>query len=326
MHPAFKIYEETTPQLIAFLKNTQLGSNGARYQHLDTEQRLKQLENPLHLSLFRNERIIGNVSFSRRNKDWYVRYFAFDSGLQGSGKSKEKQGGQSFLKNELRRFFQDKIESGEVESFYAYIDPKNDQSFLLAQTLGFVKANRLYTQTFSRVNPKKSKFVEKINEDEARTLIRQHFLKNTYFHVQNNIGKPYVLKNRDGKIIAFATVRTIRWKILRLPGKYGSQLLKIIPFLPVINSIFKPKQHEFLGIDNVWMENQNSQNFAVFFSAILELEKKKKMIWWTAKKPPQSRWGPMHALLSTAPVDLYVICKRPQAQGTTHYSVAADFS
>ena len=52
--------------LIKLLSNTELGTNGARYVHLDTEVRIKEADNPWSFSLERNGRIIGNVTFCVR--------------------------------------------------------------------------------------------------------------------------------------------------------------------------------------------------------------------------------------------------------------------
>jgi len=108
MHPAFRIYEEATPELIQFLERTILGTNGARYQHLNTAQRIKELDNPLHISLIRNEKIIANITFCRRGKNWYIRYFAFDMVFQSTSK-KGKTNRNSLLRAELTQFFRDKL-------------------------------------------------------------------------------------------------------------------------------------------------------------------------------------------------------------------------
>jgi hypothetical protein len=312
--------------LIAFLKSTILGSNGAQYQHLDTEIRLAQLENPLHLSLFRNDKIIGNITFSRREKNWYVRYFAFNSAFRGSGQNKNNRIGNSFLKKELRQFFQDQIDTGEVNSFYAYIDPMNDQSFLMAEELGFIKSNQVFTQTFSRIHPKQTTRISTIVEAQARSLIRDNSGNLSYFYNQNNIGTAYVLKDETGDIIAFATAKLISWKLIRLPGRFGSILLKTIPYIPGLNRIINPKKHEFIGIDNVWIKHNQPLITEEFFNGILVLEKQKMIIWWTDKMTENTQWGIMHALLNKTPIDLYTLPKLPDNQTTTQFTVVDDFS
>ena len=55
----FKIRKEATPALLELLNNTTLGTNGAMYRHLDTKSRILEADNPLYLSMERNDKVIG---------------------------------------------------------------------------------------------------------------------------------------------------------------------------------------------------------------------------------------------------------------------------
>lgn len=114
----FTLRTDASPQVMQLLDKNTLGTNGAKYKHLDTPRRMKLLYNPLFLSLERNNKCLGNVTFCRRNKEWYVRYFAFDRLVQGAGKSRSKKK-DSILKTTLNAFFSDKLQKGEAKSFYA---------------------------------------------------------------------------------------------------------------------------------------------------------------------------------------------------------------
>ncbi len=331
MHPAFKIYEEATPELIEFLSSTVLGTNGAKYQHLDTETRIRQLENPLHLSLFRNKKIIANITFSRRGKNWYVRYFAFDKIFQGEGQNSKGSKKSSLLKNELRSFFQEKIDSGEVECFYAYIDPQNDKSHVAAKELGFKKSGEVFTQTFSRFKPKNSQRVELIvNEDEIIDVHTDKFSKETFYHQQTVRGKTYCLRNNQGMIVAIANASLFRWKIHRLPGRLGNLLVKTIPFIPYLNKFITPQKHEFVGVDHVWIAENNGVLVEELFNSILFHEKRKMIVWWTdqriIKMSEKVRWGIMHALLKTTRVDTFFICKSLKYTNLSQFTICEDFS
>ena len=39
--------DKISPELIELLTNTELGTNGARYIHLDTKERIKEADNPV---------------------------------------------------------------------------------------------------------------------------------------------------------------------------------------------------------------------------------------------------------------------------------------
>ena len=331
MHPAFQQYETATPELIQFLSNTVLGTHGAKYQHLDTQERVEQLENPLHLSLIRNEKILGNITFSRRGKNWYVRYFAFDTFFQRTKTKDSRKTKRSFLKEELRHFFQAKIDSGEVSAFYAYIDPKNDKSHLLATELGFNKSGELSTQTFSRLQTKISSRFELIDDSEVQNnLIQNHFSEKTFYHIQNNPGKMYCIRNKQLEIIAFGCALPLRWKIYRFPGQLGGITVKLLPYIPFLNQIIQPRNHTFIGIDKVWVKEDKSELLEELFSGILATEKKKTIVWWTASNAKYTKsglkWGLLHTLLGVSPVHIYQISNNTIDNSSDHFSVSTDFS
>jgi hypothetical protein len=68
----FKIRKEATPALLELLNNTILGTNGAKYRHLDTTSRILEADNPLFLSLERRDKVIGNVTFCQRDNFCYI--------------------------------------------------------------------------------------------------------------------------------------------------------------------------------------------------------------------------------------------------------------
>lgn len=326
MHPSFQLYEEATPELVAFLSAATLGTNGAKYQHLDTSDRIQELENPLHLSLIRNEKI----TFARRKKNWYVRYFAFDKLLQSTGKNTSARAKKSVLKNELASFFRTKFENGEAECFYSYIDPSNDKSHQAAVALGFRKSDTVYTQTFSRVRPKASLRMITLNIESSRKFIDNKFKTEKFYHETKAPGRSYCLKNDDGEIIAFANASPLNWKIHRLPGRFGQLFVSVLPYIPILSSIINPKNFTFLGIDHVWVQDSNSALLSELLSSILKIEHQKMLIWWTDKRvlkhSDHVRWGVMHALLKTNPVDVYTIDNNLTNMGVKHFSVAKDFS
>ena len=84
----FKLRLEATPALLELLNNTTLGTNGAKYRHLDTSKRILEADNPLFLSVERNDKVLGNITFCQRDNFWYIRYFAFSTYTQSGIKKK----------------------------------------------------------------------------------------------------------------------------------------------------------------------------------------------------------------------------------------------
>lgn len=330
MHSAFQMYEEATPELIAFLKNTVLGTNGTLYQHLDTHTRIQELENPLHLSLIRNEKILGNITFCRRGKNWYVRYFAFDKALQGTGKDTGNRK-QSILKTELRQFFSEKLRSNEVNSFYAYIDAKNEKSVQLAKELGFSrKPSTVNTLTYSRFWPKSSERIRILSDEQAKEHHSNLFQNEAYFFEQKVPGRTYALYNSKNEIVASAHVKTINWKMHRLPGRFGHVTIKVLPYIPILSAFIQPKKHVFLGVDHVFVAENNKQLYEELLSAILHINEKKLLVWWTAKRPKALAenfyWGPMHKFYRNTKIDFYTLEKNESNLSNLPFLVASDLS
>ena len=123
----FTIRDKATPALLELLSQTTLGTNGARYRHLDTPERVQEADNPLFLSVERDGKVQGNVTFCKRGKRWYVRYFAFSGQKQASATGQNTEKGNSMLKQNIADFYEEVFEGkyGDApEAFYAFIDPR----------------------------------------------------------------------------------------------------------------------------------------------------------------------------------------------------------
>ena len=318
LSPLFRLREEATPALLELLSSVTLGTNGAHYRHLDTEHRIHEADNPLHLSLERRERVMGNVTFCRREKTWYVRYFAFINELQGKGQVKSR-GQSGRLKKELQVFFDNVLSEdmpfGDIRSFYAYIDPNNEKSLWMSENFGFEKAAEIATQSFSRIRLPKRTAVEKIDDWHlVSAVIRSHFAKDAfYFEDHLKKGPYFVIRDASGTIQACAKITTAKWAIDRLPGKIGGWLPKIIPFIPGLRKIIRPKNHTFLVPEAVFVANDDPKILVQLFEGMLALENQHLILWWVDQKTPlyktvqkDVRWGLLHQLIGVNKAHLVV--------------------
>lgn len=336
MHPLFKIREKETPEIIELLESVTLGTNGAQYRHLDTAERIKEADNPLFLSMERNNNVISNVTFCRRGNQWYVRYFAFSPKLQSTGVKKSK--GTSLLKKELSGYFQSSLdgenENGEVDSFYAYIDPENEKSLWMSQTFGFETVGEIATQTFSRIRPKGSARVQKSEDWKAvEGLVEKQFSQYQYYYTAQCSKPPfYFIVDENGEIIAFAKVSISTWEIKRLPGKAGGFLTKIIPFIPGLNRLIRPKINACVVPEAVIVKDNNPELLAELFQGILKLEDKNLILWWTdvndklySEVKSSVKWGLLHTIIG---VNKANIVQRSNTKSTSEepfYTSGFDF-
>jgi hypothetical protein len=336
--PLFKFRTEPTTEIVDLLSSVSLGTNGTIYKHLNTAERLNEIDNPLYLSLERRERVLGNITFCRRDKDWYIRYFAFEFGQQSSNVRKEINGKKnSLLKSELETFFQDALDGKQEEhinSFYAYIDPRNDRSLRMAEEFGFMKCSTIATQTFSRIYPSKSTNLVTLSWDDAQRLVKQEYGFHKYYHTELTSKGPIYGLMQGSKIVALAKVTAASWEIQRLPGKLGPLLLRVLPKIPLIRKLFNPKQHEFLVPEAVYVKGDDPALLNELFEGILAECTKNTIIWWVDLHDPtyrkiknKMRWGLLHRILGVNNVNLMVrsnVLKDPNDQTPT-YVIGLDF-
>jgi len=320
----FTFRNEPTANLLALLNETELGTNGAIYRHLDTVERIKEADSPLFLSLEKKDKVVGNITFCKRGEFWYIRYFAFRSFVQASGKKKSSDKGNSFLKRELSKFFDEVFEGKHsitpVTSMYAYIEPKNDRSKWMSENFGFKKIGQIATQSFSRVYPKNSIRVEKINDwEEIKELVKSRYSDHQYFFLNHSQKPPFYILKKENEIIACAKVTRVNWEIVRLPGKMGGLLTKIIPYIPFLNKLIKPKNHTFVVPEIVVTQQNDSAHVEELFEAILFREKLNLILWWIDENDPlyinvknKIKWGLLHKLIGVNPVDIMQRTKNPE--------------
>jgi hypothetical protein len=317
LSPIFKVRHEVTPELLDLLTSTTLGTNGAKYKHLDTRQRILEADDPVFLSIERNNKVIGNVTFCRRGSFWYMRYFAFSSFAQAGNIRKTKDKSNSFLKRELNVFF-DEVFDGKhgsvpVRSMYAYIDPKNDRSKWISENFGFSVMAQLATQSFSRISPKSSPRISVIQDWETiRPMVERNYGDHTFYHTTHAEKPPfYVLRDGKGEIIACAKTTTVHWEIVRLTGKWGGLLTKMIPYIPFLNRLIKPENHTFLVPEIVCVKDNDPKILDELFQGILKEKDLHLILWWVDSNDPlyltvkdQIKWGLLHKMIGVAPVDV----------------------
>lgn len=319
----YTIRREATPALLDLLTQTTLGTNGARYKHLDTPNRILEADNPLFISLERDGKVQGNLTLCDRGRQWYVRYFAFANQKQASKNVNRVPKSNSRLKMEMASFF-DEIFDGKLgdapDAFYAYIDPANDRSKWMSEQFGFRTEAQLISQSFSRTKPRTVAHVQQIESEE---LIHECLAKvassHAYFvkkHAEK--GPFYGYFNHAGEITGFVKVTKANWVIERLPGMLGGIFTKLITITPGIRRIVKPKDHSFLVPESLWIKDNDPGVLSALLEGILAAEKVNMMLWFVDRREPLWRecrqyvdWGLFHKMTPQPIVDVVVLRHNP---------------
>lgn len=316
----FKLSEQVKPEIVDLLTEVTLGTTGVRYKHLDTEQRVHEVDNPLFFYLKRDKQVLTNITFCRRHQDWYIRYFAFRTALQRSTDTKVEDKSNSVLKREIEHFFQSAL-NGEVNGqvvnqFYAYIDPKNDRSLWMSKNFGFYTVAQLATQTFSRTFAQQSKRFKVVEPTvEWQNRIKDTFGSHAFFFEAYLDKNPIALiEDANGKLLAFCRISVAHWKIDSLGGRFGVLQAKVLPYIPIVNRLVNPKKHKFVVPDSVWVKDNNPQILTELFESLIKYSSANMLIWWTDQQEKlylnvrgKVKWGPMHHLMGVSPVN--VVCR-----------------
>ncbi|RYM33969.1 hypothetical protein ERX46_08360 [Brumimicrobium glaciale] len=329
INPPFVLRESYNDDVLELLKSVTLGSNGARYQHQRLEKRIKQVYRPLFLNLERNGKVLGNITFCRRPKNWYVRYFAFDLGMQATNKQPKSKATNSGLKSRIGGFFESafELEDDNPDLFYAYIDPRNERSLWMSQNFDFYTVAKIATQSFSRVKPKNIAEVAptKVN-DFIREKIEETYGKHPLFFTKHTFNDdPFYTLTINGEVVALAKTHSAEWKITRLPGRNGTLMRNIIPFVPGLRKVIRPNSHVFTVVDSIWCKEGKSDYLEKLFEGILFQEKTNTIIWWVDEKEPlyksnkdKVNWGLLNKVNGVQDVDLVI--RTPKGQPKTVFN------
>ena len=308
-----------TEDLITFLEGTELGTNGTKYTHLDLRKRIYEADHPTSFSLKRNQRIIANVTFCVRDFAFYVRYFAFHPRFQSEARSARKRDVRSSLEQRIEAVFK-KLEDQKELPFYAYVDVDNSRSQHMGNRFGFSPYSGIVSRTFSRLYPRKMNGVSFSSDwnEIAERVKKEYGHYDGYFI--NHVQKPpfVILKDAHGAIEAYAKFTLVKWKFHRLPGPFGRLLVSLLPYIPILRRLIKPKSHAFLCPDII-SHGMDSKQLEQLFSAALALYKVNSIIWFVDpndevyhKVKENLRWGILDRIIGTKKVNVMVRnAKRP---------------
>lgn len=308
----FIVRKEASKALLELLEKAPLGTKGAVYWHLNTNEIIYKLDEAVFISLERNEKCVCNITFCHRNGHQYIRYFAFDKLFQTTKRGQKPPSNRNF-KLKIAKMFEYELNSG-TKSFYAYIEPKNERSHWMRENFGFVNAAQIQTQTFSRLRAKKSLRVEELLTKEPQLSLLSKF-KHELYHTSSTMSRMryFELKNEDGKILASCRAQTANWKIEQMGGAFGKLLTRLIPYLPFINRLIDPKDFSFVVVDAVHVDEPTPAFLDELFESLLAEYQKTVIFWWTDVKnsilqqvQPKLNWGLIDKFIGRPKVDLVV--------------------
>lgn len=248
---------EATPEIVNLLKNTIYGTHGPRYKHTGHDQKINHIQNPFFFRLLKDEQVIGTYCLSQRlvkiaageALSFYGRYFSIRPEYIG-------QGYGSLLKKEAIAYIERIMEAPFF--FYSYIEESNQRSLAISKKDGYQPIGSLEAVLFSRLYPKQDAKFSRLPPTEYPKMLLQ--LQATYqdytlvqldrvFYEQN-----YFVLKENGEIIAGVQGNPVAWHIMHMPGLTGKIVKYILPYVPVLNRLINPRNHQFLALEAVFVK------------------------------------------------------------------------
>lgn len=274
----------TSPEIISLLEQTIFGTKGkVRYRQKHIVDRMTSQTNIEFIQIQKRDRILGTTGVVTRSttgfkngiKSLYIRYLSVNNPFR---KNEKKQGARKPSKrtrvaNQLKTLIGDQItghfekpviEANEKAAFYAYVESENFNSKELCINLGFYPTRKVATVLFSRFFPKTSSHISLVQEKE-KELIQSNLAKcysnhSFYFEDQLFESGSYLVLKKENTIVAGIRCKAVNWEIVEVPGFTGFLMQNILPYLPLTNRLFNPKNLNFLAFDYSWSADHNIQH------------------------------------------------------------------
>ena len=270
----------TSPEIVSLLEQTVFGTKGkVRYRQKQISRGMALQKNLEFIQIKKGTRILGTAGVVKRDtltltrpiKSLYIRYLSILNAFQNKGtpnsprKTSRRAGTLKTRVGEhiTSHFEQPVFDENEKAVFYAFVESENYNSKELCISLGFHPWRKVSTLLFSRFFPKKSPAISvpAPHETEAiRTALNKYYRSHSFYFEDHlfDSGTCYVLK-KDGKIVAGLRARPVNWEIIDVPGFNGFLMQHLLPYLPLTNRLFNPRDMNFISFDYLWHSEGNEE-------------------------------------------------------------------
>lgn len=265
-------------EVLAHLNSSILGTPGRiRYQLTRIENKLAHMAGLVFVLLRRKDILLGSIGFQKRStnfgdsthKSWYIRYFHIHAPFRAKSQDKDNfrdpHRGNSIIRGSALPYMKDPgllfpedYDPKEKSLVYGYIESLNFRSMNFSEQMESDTIRKFRTLIFTRLKLRNGIKAERIDSSkiEEFKLVLKDFYKDHSFFTNENMffNGNYFVYLENGEIQAGMQVHPETWKILEMPGKLNSGLLKVLPVMPYIRKIFNPKDFKFLALEGIYFK------------------------------------------------------------------------
>ncbi|MCK8495527.1 MULTISPECIES: GNAT family N-acetyltransferase [Spirosoma] len=276
-------------QAIALLQQTTYGTEGIRYQQTGQEAKLNRLNNPFFFHLYQHQTLIGLYCLDQRAvgfpdasiSGYYGRYLAVHQNVQGRGYGQ-------LLKTTAVNYVNQHVSTPHL--FYSYIESRNTRSMAASIKENFTSIARLKTFMFRRFSPHKdTRFIQASLTDSSRNLqlVQRQYTDYGFQNFLNiNYKNNYFALEEDGHLLVGVQANLIIWKLVHIPGKFGSFIHYVAPFLPGLRRFFNPARQSFVALEGVYIAEGQTQLLPVLLESVLAHFDVYTAMWQIDEKDP----------------------------------------
>ncbi|MCB0630822.1 MAG: hypothetical protein R2824_22395 [Saprospiraceae bacterium] len=344
-------YPQPDADLVDLLVNTIWGTPGKTlYQHLDTRDRILQLQRTHYITLRKDKRTRAGMTLCQRtvrdgdrlSNALYVRYLSFAEIFRkkhGSGSTPTESvflRPGSMIKSRLAHIFShpediaSPLPGTQQSYYYAYVESENERSLQICYSFGYQRIRSFRTLPFSRFFPKKNKWVSKASEDDRAEILAgveaQYQNYRQFFTDHLFQDDHYFVFKKEGRILAGLRAMPVNWVVQHLPGFTGRLTQNLIPHIPLLSRLFNPKDFRFAAIEGIfYLPEQEHALYSLLESVLAELQLHTALIWLDDESrlfhtlKNSGKLGLLYHLEKPSPVDILVRFTDPSPEMAEAY-------
>lgn len=283
------VSDQADEQAIGLLQQTIYGTEGVRYRQTGQGEKIHQLHNPKFFHLYDHRELIGFYCLDQRLltfpgasvSGYYGRYLAVRSDKQGKGYGQ-------LLKSTAVNHIEQTVATPHL--FYSYIEGKNTRSMAASLRENFESVARLKTFMFRRFSPQvdpRFRQASLVDRNLPMQLVKHQYNAYGFQNFSNiNYQNNYFTLEENGQILAGVHANPILWKIVHIPGRLGSIIKYIAPFVPGLRRFFNPAQQTFVVLEGVFVDQTRPELLSVLLESVLGHFERHTAMWQIDERDP----------------------------------------
>lgn len=318
-----KLTRRASASVLSLLGGTIWGTpGGMRYQHLNTQEKLPQLQGAWFLTLDKDGEAIGVLCLDQRRVGaldaFYIRYFSFAESMRRKGVEAHAEAeaqaskGQGMFKRFSSSFFAAPTPLLEAAGtpkavFFAFVELENARSRDMVAQMGLSRCGQFNTRIFSRLFPRTSKRVRRARPDEREDLrarVAAAYADHAFYNDHGLFRQDdFWVLEVDGRVVAGCQAHRVRWRVMEIPGRSGRLLMKTLPYIPLLSRLLNPRKFDFSAIEGLFCEPGHEHLLNELLEAVLRAQGNYTALLWLSTNSPISdlvarhlRFGLLHRL------------------------------